>query len=44
LDQIPIAVLDGVRTLADVPITPEQAEQLAAELLQAAARAARGAP
>lgn len=43
LNKITIAVLDGARTLADVPMTPEQAEQLAAELLKAAGRTGRGA-
>jgi hypothetical protein len=43
LDKITIAVLDGFRTQAEVPITPEQAERIAEDLLKAARRTSRGA-
>jgi hypothetical protein len=35
---IAIAILDGFRTLAEVPWTPEQAEEVAAELMRAVER------
>jgi hypothetical protein len=44
LHGISVAALDGFRTVAEIPLTAEQAEKVAAELLKAARRTTGESP